>query len=610
MMRTLLLLLTMAAAYAQTSTYGACYTGTTSCCFDLSFETLPGYNNASGTLRNGQLINASTFGALGVNIWSDVKRPDTHQPYPLGLLNVTALSGGELWGALKGTNEGLTLTPLDTLVPLRPLRLSDAIGGIYTTFFNFTSVLTLRKACIASVRLIRTREIALRMSARVTLLDEEGGELTQKDVPWSVSVQTNIADVTLGVPEVNSMEIDWIGMGFGAIAFVRVCYPRTQLDACGVCGGDGSVCGAPQSGTGPRPGAACLNSTMTNPACQPGRYDTLLHCIPNLFNLTAETCNGVDDDCDGVIDGGAAAFNETCGIGECKVTIWHCGGNATFNDTCIPLALQPEICDGLDNNCNGLIDENHVCDRPVEGVAVVPVALCVEGRVTQSPLCFAHFGYRVLEPIFNVTLVYPSERNNLLFADDTPSTWQAVNMTGVVPTLFAPNASITDAFKVPLPACSGPGSSIVWQIGDGVGHYLEAEVDAESEEPCETGNYTLTNNLTVPITPLLDEGCVRRTNGTCAIRLGYYNPNSNTPVAFVAQSQPGNYLYITGAAGAQPPSNPLPNLFFSGRVRGAYEAQWACITGFEVLHWSLTTAGVTREAVARTICNAGVLISQ
>ncbi len=289
------LLLLALAARAQTSTYGACYTGATGCCFELNFEALPGVANASGALHNGQVLAPSAFGALGVNAWTDVQRPDTHEPYPLGVLNVSALTGNEMWGALKSTNEGLVLTPLDTLVPVRPMRLTDAMGGLYTLNLNFTSVLTRRKACVTSVRLLRTREIALRMSARLGLYDERGSQITFREVPWSVSVQTNIADVAFGVPEVTRMEIDWIGMGYGAVAQVRACYPRTQLDACGVCGGDGSACGAPAPGTGPQPGAACFNSSMTNPVCRPGRYDTRLNCVPNLLNLTAETCNAIDD---------------------------------------------------------------------------------------------------------------------------------------------------------------------------------------------------------------------------------------------------------------------------------------------------------------------------
>ena len=57
-------------------------------------------------------------------------------------------------------------------------------------------------------------------------------------------------------------------------------------------------------------------------------------------SLRPEFCNGIDDDCDGTVDD--VAFPETCG--------------------CYEAAREQgeidEICDGIDNDCNGLIDEN------------------------------------------------------------------------------------------------------------------------------------------------------------------------------------------------------------------------------------------------------------
>jgi len=73
-----------------------------------------------------------------------------------------------------------------------------------------------------------------------------------------------------------------------------------------------------------------------------------------------ETCNGVDDDCDGLTDEDLGTY--TCGFGVCMVTV----------DTCID--GQPQECipgdppeehettcdDGLDNDCDALVDDDDV----------------------------------------------------------------------------------------------------------------------------------------------------------------------------------------------------------------------------------------------------------
>ncbi|MGM0577277.1 MAG: MopE-related protein, partial [Myxococcota bacterium] len=68
-------------------------------------------------------------------------------------------------------------------------------------------------------------------------------------------------------------------------------------------------------------------------------------------------CDGVDDDCDGMTDEDFAAEPTSCGTGACAATgTLECVGGETV-DSCEATAPADEVCDGVDNDCDGATDE-------------------------------------------------------------------------------------------------------------------------------------------------------------------------------------------------------------------------------------------------------------
>ncbi|MBI5117301.1 PxKF domain-containing protein, partial [Candidatus Poribacteria bacterium] len=107
-----------------------------------------------------------------------------------------------------------------------------------------------------------------------------------------------------------------------------------------------------------------------------------------------ELCNGLDNDCDGsVADDGAdeAWYNQStsCGVGECASTgALTCQGGVQV-DTCSagsPTGSDAD-CDGLDQNCNGVADDAYVPTATSCGVgecASTGQLICVAGSLQDT----------------------------------------------------------------------------------------------------------------------------------------------------------------------------------------------------------------------------------
>lgn len=160
------------------------------------------------------------------------------------------------------------------------------------------------------------------------------------------------------------------------------------IDQCGVCGGDNSRCadcaGVPN---GPRlPGTPCPSGMPG--VCSEGAYSTSCRCAP-LVNPSPEICDGLDNNCDGIVDDGFALLGQPCTSGApgCSYTATYvCAANGDLRCNIDQAQLtQCELsrgCDGVPGSrlvrdecgvcggsgtscrdCDGIVNGPHVRDR-------------------------------------------------------------------------------------------------------------------------------------------------------------------------------------------------------------------------------------------------------
>ncbi len=173
----------------------------------------------------------------------------------------------------------------------------------------------------------------------------------------------------------NAGTVSLVNLGFlgGVPARTTFCSLTLEVQACP---GFGSACTA---------GVGACQSSGTIVCSSPG----VPTCSAVPGSPVAESCNNLDDDCDGAIDNGNPGSGQACSSGlpgACSAGTTSCvSGALACNATVLPGQLV-ETCDGSDEDCDGAVDNGNpgsgvACSTGLSGACNPGLTSCVGGAI-------------------------------------------------------------------------------------------------------------------------------------------------------------------------------------------------------------------------------------
>jgi len=187
--------------------------------------------------------------------------------------------------------------------------------------------------------------------------------------------------------------------GVGACQVTVVTCDAGKLSACvplaatlEICDGLDNNCNQLVDETFPNNDKVCAVAGQSGP-CVSGKTKCMAGgeiCVPDVMP-TVEVCNDIDDDCDGTVDNNISGTGFDCGtgyLGVCAQGQLQCKGGKV---DCFPIVPSSgEKCNGLDDDCDGTVDENNpggniVCDTGKPNTCSAGTTQCTNGVLSCTP---------------------------------------------------------------------------------------------------------------------------------------------------------------------------------------------------------------------------------